>query len=75
MLSYCTRTWIIIEGIDAKKEPFQLKSRLSGRKADFSTRNVGFSAEKKISGVFHGPFMTYGWQSHLSGKMDQWSNF
>jgi hypothetical protein len=40
--------------MDAEKVPFQLKSRLSGRKADFSNRNIGFSAEKETSGVFHG---------------------
>ncbi len=40
--------------MDAEKVQFQLKSRrLAGRKADFSTRNVGFSAEKITSGVFH----------------------
>jgi|LakMenEpi03Aug12_release.lakeMendotaPanAssembly.Ray.scaffolds.fasta_scaffold884496_2 hypothetical protein len=40
--------------MDAGKVPFQLKNRLSGRKADFSTRNVGFSAEKETSGALHG---------------------
>jgi hypothetical protein len=39
--------------MDAKKVQFQLKSRLAGRKADYSTRNVGFSAEKETSGVVH----------------------
>jgi hypothetical protein len=39
--------------MDAEKVPFQLKSRLSCRKADFSTRNVGFSAEKETSGAVH----------------------
>jgi hypothetical protein len=44
----------MIDGMDAEKVPFQLKSRLSDRKADFSTRNVGFPAEKETSGAFHG---------------------
>ncbi len=31
--SLTARTWIILEGMDAENVPFQLKSRLSGRKA------------------------------------------